>query len=76
MSAHMRKPVFAFVAGKLAPKEKRMGHAGAIIAGGLGTAVEKMVTLQKAGVTVIDSPAAIGQTVKAAFSELGSGLAR
>ena len=61
--AHMRKPVFAFVAGRMAPKEKRMGHAGAIIAGGKGTAVEKLNTLRAAGVTVIESPAEIGRTV-------------
>jgi succinyl-CoA synthetase alpha subunit len=64
---HMRKPVFAFVAGRLAPKEKRMGHAGAIISGGQGTAAEKIAILRQAGVTVIESPAAIGQTVKAAL---------
>jgi len=64
--AHMTKPVFAFVAGRLAPKEKRMGHAGAIVAGGRGTAIEKIEALKASGVTVIDSPAAIGQTVKAA----------
>jgi len=66
--AHVTKPVFAFVAGKMAPKEKRMGHAGAIIAGGKGTAAEKLATLQAAGVTVIDSPAAIGQTVKSTLA--------
>ncbi len=66
--AHMTKPVFAFVAGRLAPKEKRMGHAGAIIAGGHGTALEKIAVLKAAGVTVIDSPAAIGQTVKDALT--------
>ena len=65
IKAHVRKPVFAFIAGKLAPKEKRMGHAGAIIAGGKGTAAEKVAALQAVGVTVIDSPAAIGQTMKA-----------
>ena len=68
--AHMRKPVFAFVAGRMAPREKRMGHAGAIIAGGRGTAAEKIETLRQAGVTVIDSPAAIGQTVKTALGAL------
>ena len=66
IKARIRKPVFAFIAGRMAPKEKRMGHAGAIIAGGHGTAVEKMALLREAGVTIIDSPAAIGQTVKAA----------
>ena len=65
IKASMRKPVFAFVAGKMAPKEKRMGHAGAIIAGGKGTAPEKYAVLQRAGVTVIESPADIGATVKA-----------
>jgi len=64
ITAHMTKPVFAFVAGRMAPKEKRMGHAGAIVAGGRGTAAEKMAALKAAGVTVIDSPAAIGQTVQ------------
>jgi len=58
------KPVFAFIAGRMAPKEKRMGHAGAIVAGGRGTALEKMDALKAAGVTVVDSPSAIGQTVK------------
>jgi len=62
--AHVTKPVFAFVAGRMAPKEKRMGHAGAIVSGGQGTAAEKMAALASAGVTVIDSPARIGQAVK------------
>ena len=65
IKAHVTKPVFAFVAGRMAPKEKRMGHAGAIIAGGKGTAAEKLSTLRAAGVTTIDSPAEIGKTVKA-----------
>ena len=64
IQANVRKPVFAFIAGQMAPKEKRMGHAGAIIAGGKGTAAEKMAALQRVGVTVIESPAAIGDTVK------------
>ena len=65
IKARMTKPVFAFVAGRMAPKETRMGHAGAIIAGGHGTADEKLGRLRAAGVTVIESPADIGKTVKA-----------
>ncbi len=65
IKAYIKKPVFSFIAGRMAPKEKRMGHAGAIIAGGKGTAVEKMETLRKAGAIIIDSPADIGKTVKA-----------
>ena len=71
IKAHMTKPVFAFVAGKMAPKEKRMGHAGAIIAGGKGTAAEKVAVLQAAGVTIVESPADIGRTVKAARASRG-----
>ena len=62
--ARVKKPVCAFIAGRMAPKEKRMGHAGAIIAGGKGAAAEKMQCLRAVGVTVVESPAAIGQTVK------------
>jgi succinyl-CoA synthetase alpha subunit len=63
IKARVTKPVFAFVAGRMAPKEKRMGHAGAIIAGGQGTADEKLAVLAEAGVHIIESPAAIGRTV-------------
>ena len=58
------KPVVAFIAGQTAPKGKRMGHAGAIIAGSKGTAAEKMEALREAGVAVAETPAMIGETMK------------
>ena len=71
VKANMTKPVVGFVGGQTAPPGKRMGHAGAIISGGKGTAAEKIKTLNECGVKTADTPSEIGTTLIEAAKEAG-----
>ncbi|MEW6702873.1 MAG: succinate--CoA ligase subunit alpha [Bacteroidota bacterium] len=66
---NVKKPVVGFIAGRTAPPGRRMGHAGAIISGGKGTAIEKMGAMKRAGIHVVESPAEIGITMKKAIDK-------
>ncbi|HMF52061.1 MAG TPA: succinate--CoA ligase subunit alpha [Candidatus Saccharimonadales bacterium] len=68
IKANMKKPVVGFIAGQTAPPGKRMGHAGAIISGGKGTAKEKIVAMKAAGIHMASSPASIGSTMQEALT--------
>jgi succinyl-CoA synthetase alpha subunit len=67
---NVKKPVIGFIAGKTAPPGRRMGHAGAIISGGKGTAAEKLIVMKECGIITVNSPADIGITVKSALEKL------
>ena len=78
---HMKKPVVGFIAGRTAPPGKRMGHAGAVISGGSGTADAKMAAMREAGIAVVDGPHLLGQAMKEVLARrrprlAGSGAAR
>jgi len=71
IAANMTKPVVGFIGGKTAPEGKRMGHAGAIISGGKGTAAEKVATLERCGIRVAPTPSEMGSTLVSVLEEKG-----
>ena len=73
---HVKKPVVGFVAGQTAPPGRRMGHAGAIISGGQGTAAEKYAAMRNAGIHTVQSPAEIGHTIAAVLGKAKSNSAK
>jgi len=71
VAENMSKPIVGFVAGSTAPPGKRMGHAGAIISGGKGTAAEKFAAFEAAGIHIARDPSEIGAVLKVALEESG-----